>query len=217
MARSAMARRLDQTPAKPGVPVVVHGGGAPPPAAGAFVSNARIAIAMLLGAETMFFTGLIGAYLVLRGASPLWPPPGLPRLPVAVTWANTLVFVISCVTMQRAAVAAAKRSPLRLERSLTITALLGTVFLTVQGSEWLRLIYHGLTVSAGVYGSTFYTLIGVHGLHVLAAVIWLLWVLARARGNRFSAANAAAVDLVRIYWHYVGAVWLILFPLVYLY
>jgi len=197
-------------------PVPAFGGGPPTRGEGSAVSSGRIAIVMLLGAETMFFTGLIGAYVVLRGGSPTWPPIGLPRLPIAVTWANTLVLIASCATMWLARAALRRRSPSGLERHLTLTALLGTVFLGVQGSEWLRLIGHGLRVSSGVYGATFYTLIGVHGLHVLGAVIWLLWVLARARRNRFSSANAAAVDLVGIYWYYVGGLWLILFPLVYL-
>jgi cytochrome c oxidase subunit 3 len=123
----------------------------------------------------------------------------------------------SCVTMGLAHAALRQRSPWRLERYLTLTTLLGTFFLAVQGTEWIRLVRHGLTVSAGVYGATFYTLIGVHGLHVLGAVVWLLIVLARARRTRFSSANAVAVDLVRIYWFYVGGLWLFLFPLVYLY
>lgn len=173
-------------------------------------------MAMFLGAETMFFTGLIGAYLVLRQASPAWPPPGQPRLPIAVTWANTAVLVLSCWTMWRAGHAVRAHSPRRLERGLTLTCLLGIAFLAVQGSEWLRLVVHGLKVSSGVYGSTFYVLIGTHGLHVLGAVIWLLAVLFKARSNRFSADNAKAVELVGIYWTYVGALWLVLFPLVYL-
>lgn len=222
MAREAAARRLKAgspeavSPDAPG-PRPAFGGGQPPPGEGTSLGSGRIAIVMLLGAETMFFTGLIGAYVVLRGASPTWPPIGLPRLPIAVTWANTIVLIVSCVTMGMADAAIRQQSPWRLERYLTLTALLGTFFLAVQGSEWIRLVRHGLTVSAGVYGATFYTLIGVHGLHVLGAVIWLLWVLARARRTRFTSANAVRVDLVRIYWFYVGGLWLILFPLVYLY
>jgi heme/copper-type cytochrome/quinol oxidase subunit 3 len=217
MARQAAARRLAAPELQGTAPALVYGGGPPSSGWGPTISSSRIAIVMLLGAETMFFTGLIGAYVVLRGASTTWPPIGLPRLPIAVTWANTLVLMTSCVTMGLAHAALRQRSPWRLERYLTLTTLLGTFFLAVQGTEWIRLVRHGLTVSAGVYGATFYTLIGVHGLHVLGAVVWLLIVLARARRTRFSSANAVAVDLVRIYWFYVGGLWLFLFPLVYLY
>lgn len=219
MAGEVAARKLNpQTglPIPPRRPVPVYGGGPPADSGRPRLSNARIAIAMFLGAETMFFTGLIGAYMVLRQASPAWPPPGLPRLPIAVTWANTAALMFSCWTMWRANQAVRMRSPRRLERALSVTCLLGIVFVGVQGSEWIRLVAHGLKVSSGVYGSTFYVLIGVHGLHVLGAVLWLLGVLFRARSNRFSMANAKAVSLVSIYWYYVGGLWLVLFPMVYL-
>ena len=173
-------------------------------------------MAMFLGAETMFFTGLIGAYMVLRQATLVWPPPGQPRLPIAVTWANTAVLMLSCLTMWRAKAALRRRSPRGLERALTLTCLLGIVFLGIQGSEWIRLVHHGLTVSSSIYGSTFYLLIGVHGLHVLGAVLWLLGVLFRSRANRFSSENATEVELAGIYWYYVGGLWLFIFPMVYL-
>lgn len=220
MSGEATARKLETPQGQPSRsarrPVPVFGGGSPPPGAGPRLSNARLAIAVFLGAETMFFTGLVGAYLVLRQASPVWPPPGLPRLPIAVTWVNTAVLVLSCWTMWQAGRAARARSPRKLERSLTLTCLLGITFLAVQGSEWIRLVLHGLKVSSGVYGSTFYVLIGTHGLHVLGAVVWLLAVLFVERANRFSSGNATAVELVAIYWTYVGALWLFLFPAVYL-
>jgi len=220
MAREATAEKLHQTGA--GVtasvprPVAVHGDVPPPQAQWTPIGNGRIAVMVLLGAETMLFTGLIGAYVVLRDSSPMWPPPGMPHLPLAVTWANTAVLVLSCVTMQRANAAVRAGNPARLERFLTLTALLGIMFIAVQGSEWIQLVLHGMTVAGGVYGASFFALIGLHGLHVLGAVLWLLWVLARARGDRFSAANAVTVDMVGIYWYYVGGLWLILFPLVYL-
>jgi heme/copper-type cytochrome/quinol oxidase subunit 3 len=219
MGDSSAARKLRPTPraAVRGVPA--YGGGppaGPPREPVAPVGNGRIAILMLLGAETMFFTGLIAAYMVLRGSAPMWPPPDLPRLPIAVTWLNTFVLAGSCWTMHRARVAMAQRSPWRLEKALTATALMGTAFLAVQGTEWIRLVGHGLRLSSGVYGATFYVLIGVHGLHVLAAVAWLIWVLHRGRTTRFSTATAVAVDLAGIYWYFVGALWLVLFPMVYL-
>src|SRR5215831_17428975 len=65
----------------------------PPPPGAPPISNARIAVATLLVAETMFFSGLIGAYLVFRVGTPVWPPPNLPRLPMVVTWINTLVLM----------------------------------------------------------------------------------------------------------------------------
>jgi len=172
---------------------------------------------MLMVAETMLFTTLLGGYIVLRGASGSWPPPGLPRLPLAVTWVNSLVLMASCLTMIRAWRALSAKDPRRLRYSVAETALLGTTFLAIQGTEWVRLVRFGLKLSTGMYGATFYTLIGLHGLHVLAAVIWLLWLAARVRGDRFTFKRAAALDLCAMYWFYVCGLWVVLFPAVYLY
>jgi heme/copper-type cytochrome/quinol oxidase subunit 3 len=89
------------------------------------------------------------------------------------------------------------------------------VFLVVQGSEWLRLLEHGLTLSTGTYASTFYTLIGAHAAHVVAAVLWLGIVWGLARAGRFDRGHHQAVELCTIYWSFVCALWLVLFALVY--
>ena len=172
---------------------------------------------MFLAFEAMFFGGLIGAFLVFRLSSPRWPPPGQPYLPVAVTWINTGILLLSSVTMRRARRAICAGDRPGLLRGLGMTAALGTLFLVVQGTEWVRLVKFGLTLSSGTYGTTFYTLIGCHGLHVLAAVMWLLVVLCLARGGRFSAREHVGVQLCGMYWHFVVGLWPVLFGLVYLY
>ncbi len=207
--RSSAARRLDPV----GEPSF---GGGPPGPTDRPVSSGRIAIVMLIAAETMLFTGLIGAYMVLRGSAPSWPPPDQPRLPLAVTWANTGVLAVSCWTISRAWSAWKARQARRLRWALIETTLLGGTFLSIQGSEWIRLVRHGLTLSTSLYGATFYTLIGIHGVHVAAAVIWLLVMVIRFRGDRFSLKRAAGVDLCALYWYFVCALWGVLFPLVYL-
>ena len=179
------------------------------------ISNARLGMLMLISAETMFFVGLLGAYVVFRAGSSVWPSGHL-YLPVGVTWVNTLVLFVSCYTMHRA-IAALRLDRLRSSGNwLGLTALLGSVFLGVQGYEWTQLVRDGLTISTGIYGATFYTLIGCHGLHVLAAVVWLLVVLVLAKRGAFSARRSIAVEVCGMYWYYVGGLWALLFPLVYL-
>jgi heme/copper-type cytochrome/quinol oxidase subunit 3 len=178
------------------------------------ISNGRIAMVMLLVAETMFFAGLIGAYLVFRYGTAVWPPPNLPSLPIGVTWANTLVLSMSGITML-GALAAARRGDSRLQRILAVTLVLGVAFLVVQGSEWVRLLHHGLTLSTGTYASTFYTLIGAHAVHVVAGVVWVGVVWALARRGRFAGDGGEAVELCTIYWSFVCLLWLVLFALVY--
>jgi len=180
------------------------------------VSNARLGMLVFLAFEAMFFAGLIGAFLVFRLGSPFWPPLGRPRLPLAVTWVNTALLLSSGYTMRSALRAIRIGDRQGLTTGLSVTALIGASFLAVQGSEWVRLIRHGLTLSAGIYGATFYTLIGCHGVHVLGAVIWLLIVLVGAMRHRFSARKHVAVELCGIYWYFVVGVWPILFTLVYL-
>ena len=180
------------------------------------VSNARLGMLVFLAFEAMFFAGLLGAYLVFRLGTPVWPPPGEPYLPIAVTWVNTGILLFSSYTVRRAVRAIRRDDRDGLGRWLLVTGLYGVTFLAVQGYEWVRLVHFGLTLSSGIYGSTFYTLIGCHGLHVLGAVIWLLVVLALARGDRFSARRHVGVQLCAMYWHFVVGLWLVLFPAVYL-
>lgn len=172
---------------------------------------------MFLGAEAMFFASLIGAFLVFRLGSTTWPPPFQPRLPVVVTGVNTLFLLASGVTMRLAlnAVRAGRLSGLA--SYLLTTAFLGGLFLGVQGYEWVRLVRFGLTISSGVYGATFYTLIGSHGLHVFGAVVWLVVVLLQAQRGRFAAERHTGVELCAMYWTFVVALWPILYGLVYLY
>ncbi|MGH8058589.1 MAG: cytochrome c oxidase subunit 3 [Candidatus Entotheonellia bacterium] len=185
--------------------------------AGPPLHNARLAVLLFLGAEGMFFAGLLSGFVVFRLGSPVWPPPFQPRLPIVVTALNTVILLVSGYSMQQALRAIRRGRRKGLVKGLGVTALLGTVFLSVQGYEWVQLVGFGLTLSSGVYGSTFYTLIGCHGVHVFGAVIWLLIVLALARKDRFSMKNHVGVEVLRTYWYFVVGLWLVLFPLVYLY
>lgn len=200
-------------PDLPGPPWDGGGGDRPPPAPPP-LSNACLGVLILVAAEVMFFGGLIGAFLVLRLGAGAWPPPGQPRLPVAVTGVNTAVLLASSYTLVRA-LRAARRGDPALASWLGRTALLGAAFLTIQGIEWARLLRFGLTTASGVYGSTFYTLIGMHGLHVLVALTWLGLVRYRAARGAYRV-DWDGVLACGIYWHFVVALWPVLYVLVYL-
>jgi heme/copper-type cytochrome/quinol oxidase subunit 3 len=221
MARSSAARRLDEPQSavekkRPG-----FGGGDPPGPpirlTVPVVSNARLGVLMFLATEAMFFAGLIGAFLVFRLGSLTWPPPFQPRLPVGVTGVNTMVLVMSALTMHLGLRALRSGDLGRLIRYLAVTAALGASFLAIQGYEWVRLIHFGLTVSSSVYGGLFYTLIGFHGLHVFGALIWLLVVFVGAKQGRFSKHRQTGLVICSMYWTFVVALWPILYVLVYLY
>jgi len=179
--------------------------------------NARLGMLMLLGAETMFFAGLIGSFLLFRVANQVWPPPMLPKLPVLVTLINTLFLLYSAVTMWQARRAMRQGLQARSVMLLLYTTVLGVVFLSIQGYEWAKLIQVGLTLSSGVYGATFYILIGAHALHVLGAVACLLVVLLRAWHGCYRPGRDVGMAVCGMYWFYVVGLWPVLYWLVYLY
>src|SRR5574341_1451449 len=160
MARSSIARRLDAPALEVETKRPEFGGGEPPPVRpqAPVGNNAWLAVLMLLGAEAMFFAGLMGAYIVFRLSATVWPPPFQPRLPVGVTGVNSLILLVSALTMHWAVGAGRGGMTSNLVRQLTFTVLLGAFFLLIQGSEWVRLVHFGLTTSSSVYGGLFYTL-----------------------------------------------------------
>ena len=219
MAKSSTARKLEETPTltvarRPG-----FGGSEPPPVRPnrPIGDNAWLAVLMFLGAEAMFFAGLIGAYLVFRVGSTVWPPPFQPRLPSAVTGVNTLILLASAVTMKLGLRANRSGDAARLVRLLSWTALLGATFLLIQGFEWARMLHFGLTVSSSVYGGLFYTLIGFHAVHVFGALLWLVVVWLKARQGKYTKQNDVGLQTCSMYWLFVVGLWPVLYGLVYLY
>jgi heme/copper-type cytochrome/quinol oxidase subunit 3 len=164
----------------------------------------------------MFFAGLVSGFLVLRMAAPFWPPPLQPRLPVEVTGVNTLVLLASSLTMLAAMRAHRRGDAASLRRRLGQTAVLGGLFVAVQGYEWVQLLRYGLTLSSGAYGTTFYMLIGTHALHVLGALAWLGVTRRLAGRGRFAQGPAGTLRACAIYWHFVVALWPVLYVAVYL-
>lgn len=218
MVKSSTARKLDELESPRPLRRAGFGDGPPPVRPNLpILNNARLAVIMLLAAELMFFAGLIGAFLVFRLSATVWPPPFQPRLPLGVTGVNSLILILSALTMHWAVIAAAAGAAQKLMRNLSITALLGALFLCIQGYEWVRLVHFGLTASSSIYGSLFYTLIGAHGAHVLGGLIWLLIVCWQAKRGRFTRKNFVGVQTARMYWTFVVALWPLLYGLVYLY
>jgi cytochrome c oxidase subunit III len=180
------------------------------------LDNVRVAMLFLIAGEVMFFAGLVSGFFVLRMAAPMWPPPLQPRLPLLVTGFNTLVLLVSSLAMVGATRAMRDGDRVRLVRGLAAAAVLGALFLGIQGYEWLRLIEYGLTVSSGAYGGTFYTLIGAHAAHVVGALVWLGVALTLAARGRFLDGRTSVLRACAIYWHFVVALWPVLYVSVYL-
>ena len=183
---------------------------------GAGVYNEKLGMWVFLASEVMFFTGLIGSYIILRYAHPeAWAAPG-ETLNVPVTAVNTFLLICSSVTMVKAFAAVQDDDQRALRRWLVATVLIGATFVGVQALEYRELMSHGFLPSAGLYGSTFYTMTGFHGFHVTVGVLCMMWVTAKAFRGGYSARDHRGIEVIGLYWHFVDLVWIILFTIVYL-
>jgi heme/copper-type cytochrome/quinol oxidase subunit 3 len=197
---------------------VSHHAPALPPGAAPYagISRPKFAMWLFLASEVMFFTGLIGAYIVLRAATE-WPDPAT-VLDIPLTALNTFILIVSSVTMVRTLYRAQAGDRAGMKRELIFTIVLGTIFLSVQAYEWNQLLHHGLSPSGteSLLGATFYTLTGFHGAHVLGGVLLLLYLFTRAQGGAYGADDYESIELAGLYWHFVDLVWIILFTILYL-
>jgi cytochrome c oxidase subunit III len=186
--------------------------------AGAGVYNEKLGMWIFLGSEVMFFTALIGTYVILRFAHPAaWT--GHPRqtpLNIPVTAVNTFLLICSSVTMVKAFAAAQDGIQKALRGWLLATVLIGATFVGVQVYEYRHLIEKGFVPSEGLFGSTFYTMTGFHGFHVTMGVICMIFVTLKAFRGKYTQADHRGVEVIGLYWHFVDLVWIILFTIVYL-
>jgi cytochrome c oxidase subunit III len=180
------------------------------------IASNVLAVAIFIASEVMLFGGLLSAFMILRAENSQWPPLGQPRLPLLVTTLNSLILFASGWTVIRAVRAARNGERDALTNQLSLTLLLGAIFLFVQGSEWIRLIHFGLTVSSSVYGGLFYTLVGIHAVHVMGAVVALCVVLRLARQGRYLPDDYSGVVACSLYWCFVVLLWGVIYVTVYL-
>lgn len=178
------------------------------------LTTGRVGVILFLVTEVMLFAGLVTAFLVLKGRAPRWPPPGQPRLPVATTAVNTVILLLSGAAMLRA-VAQSRRIGGKTATWLAAAAGLGLAFLVGQGIEWLRLLSYGFTTGSGVYGSTFYVVVGMHAAHVFAAVLALVVVWSLSWIGQITPAHREPVVIVAFLWLFVVLVWPVLYLLLY--
>lgn len=185
---------------------------APPPLPPAAI----VGTVLVIAADVMLFAGLLFAFWVLRLSAPVWPPPLQPRLPAGVTAVNTLILLASGMAIGAGVRAARHADRARLVRWFGAGALLGVLFIAVQGYEWIRLVGFGLTVTSGTYGALFYALIGAHALHVLVALAWLAATLVLVQRGRIVDGPAASLEACALYWRFVVALWPVLYVCIYL-
>jgi len=179
------------------------------------VDRGKFAIWLFLATEVMFFSGLIGTYIVLRMGTSAWPNPE-DRLAVGITAVNTFILICSSWTMVRALHAIQGEDRRGLVKWLGATIVIGSVFVGVQVYEYGQLIEHEMLPNVDIFWSTFYAMTGFHGLHVVVGVVWLTCLWAGAVRGRYSRASHLRIELGGLYWHFVDLVWVLLFTIVYL-
>jgi len=171
-------------------------------------------MASLIIAESAIFTIFVVAYLFYAGKSLTGPTP---REVLEPPIFFTICLLSSSLTIHLAAKSLdSNRKGLFLGLWL-LTIALGGLFLYGTAQEWHRLIYeHGLTISTNLFGTTYYSLVGLHGFHVTAGLLMLLIVAIFALAGRVSVEQSRRVAVLSMYWHFVDAVWVVVFTVVYL-
>jgi len=173
----------------------------------------KIGMACLIFAESAIFTIFVVAYLFYVGKSLTGPTP---REVLEAPIFYTVCLLSSSLTIHLAGKALERgRRPVFLWLWL-LTIVLGVLFLYGTGQEWHRLIYeHGLTISTNLFGTTYYSLVGLHAFHVTAGLVMLAIVLLFGLTNHVGSEQSARVDVLSMYWHFVDAVWVVVFTVVY--
>lgn len=180
------------------------------------VSLGKFAMWVFLGTEIMFFTALIGTYIVLRFSQPYWPNPA-EILNIPLTAFNTFLLVCSSVTLVLGLNAIQDGNRQKFNLWWLATIIFGAIFVGIQGVEYNQLISEGFVPSTGIVPSTFYIMTCFHGLHVIAGVLINIWIFKRSLAGEFGPDNYAGPEVAGLYWHFVDLVWIILFTLVYLF
>jgi cytochrome c oxidase subunit 3/cytochrome o ubiquinol oxidase subunit 3 len=168
-----------------------------------------------LVSEVALFSTLIATYLAFLGNVTVGPTPAV-ALSLPMVLGNTACLLASSVTIHLAARALHAGGAAAFRRWWAVTIGLGAAFLLGTAYEWHGLITeYGLTISRNVFGSSYYTLVGFHALHVTVGLVALLVVLGLALRRHVTAANRGGVELVSWYWHFVDGVWVVVFTVVY--
>ena len=179
------------------------------------LSNNKLAMWIFLGSECLLFGGLISTYMLYRGRhSENLGPDQVWDIPF--TSASSFVLLMSSLTMVLAVTAAQRKDDRNTRLWLTVTALLGSLFVAGQVYEFTTFYREGLGFTTSLFSSSFYTLTGFHGVHVSVGVIMLLATVGMILKNRIPGDKAEVVELVGLYWHFVDIVWILIFTLVYL-
>jgi cytochrome c oxidase subunit 3 len=181
------------------------------------LTNPKLGIWLFLASEVMLFGSLFSAYALLRSGSVSWPDQSA-VLSVPFATLNTVILISSSITMVLAWVGAKSGELPRFRLYMGLTLLLGAAFMAVKAIEYNDKFSHGLLPSTDNFLGLYFTMTGVHAIHVLAGMVVNAYLLGPGSGmfRTDPARFANRIEIAGIYWHFVDVVWIFLFPVLYL-
>jgi cytochrome c oxidase subunit 3 len=181
------------------------------------VYNAKLGIWLFLASEVMLFGALFSSYVLLRVGATTWPH-GYEHLNIPLATVNTVVLISSSVTMVMSWASLAMKNLRRFRVYMGSTVALACVFLVIKGFEYAAKFEHGLYPSESTFMAIYFTLTGLHALHIVGGIVVNSYLL--GPGSRMWKTDPARftnrVEVAGLYWHFVDLVWIFLFPVLYL-
>jgi cytochrome c oxidase subunit 3/cytochrome o ubiquinol oxidase subunit 3 len=172
-----------------------------------------VGMACLILAESAIFIIFVVAYIFYLGKSLSGPTP---KQVLEIPYIATVCLLSSSITAHAAVSALRKSKVGACAAWLGATILLALVFLAYTGQEWYELIYHyGLTIRTNLFGTTFYSLVGLHATHVVVGVIMLAVAMVAGLRKAMNEHHAEKLEVLSLYWHFVDAVWVVVLLVVY--
>ena len=181
------------------------------------VTNSKLGTWLFLSSEVMLFGALFSAYILLRTGASSWPH-GFQELNVPLATLNTLVLIVSSVTMVMAWASLAMKDLRKFRLFMALTVVLGIAFLVVKGFEYSHKFHHHHYPETSTFFAIYFTMTGLHGIHVIGGILLNLYYL--GPGSKLWETDPEMftnrVENAGLYWHFVDLVWIFLFPSLYL-
>ena len=179
------------------------------------ISDRKLLMWIFLASDCMFFGALIGTYIVYNGRSLTGPYP-TDVFDIPLTTISTFVLLMSSFLMVLALHALRENNIPKFRLWTLGVCVFGSIFLGFQVFEFKHFVHEGLTLQQNLFGTTFFTLTGTHGVHVTLGVLWLLSILVASYIRPTSSKDALSLEIAGLYWHFVDIVWIVIFTVVYL-
>jgi cytochrome c oxidase subunit 3/cytochrome o ubiquinol oxidase subunit 3 len=182
------------------------------------VTNTKLGFWMFLSSEALFFGAFISTYFLYRGRDEtfLGGPTPSELFDIPFTSVTSFILLMSSLTMVLALAAIQRGDERRFRIWILATALFGLTFIGGQVFEFTEFYREGLSLTGNLFGTTFFTLTGLHGAHVTVGILWLLLLYSRSLQGRLHSEHAEAVEIAGLYWHFVDIVWIFIFTAIYL-